>query len=816
MAITSIQQLFDALLHTTASHEVRAILTDIGDSSESELDKPFGPLGLQWHAFGNSTSNMSTVGLASKAGRSVTERVTNMFDALLEDRKPEGVVPPTSPRLAAQKWFGRQVTGPGEGLFNWKYASTGIDKRLHLVLSASGNENAPTIDVVDDGIGIAPEHMPETILSLQAGNKITKRYLMGAFGQGGASTLAFSDYCLIVCRSKHDLRRVGFTLVKVLKLGEEYKEDCYAYLALNDNGNVVVPAISGSDEPLDLYPVSASKMPQLKKGVLIRHYSYQLSGVTGKLGPAPGNLYHYLHVSMFDPLFPFRVIDRRDDQIKDEVVTGSRNRLMRLALDKEASTSSEPVDEESSGSEMKHYRPMEFVNPPGSSDPCIGVEYWVVFNYRKKKKGSKEVMLRGQSNELFVHKGHPIVGVLNGQNQGELTGKLLSSIGLPGVAKHIVIGVDASSAPNDVRRQLFSTNREGFKDGPVLDEIIRVLKRMLEEDERLYKLEEEIADRLAKSAADSTSEEVKRQVTKLLADAGIQVKTEGPGFTPGGDETIPGKRERHGRRHVRPDPLPTLPFPEVTRLEVAWPKPMLKVHVGDNETILVETDADQEYDKQGRIAIRFDPPQLEIAGKSPLRGGRIRWRVRPVAEAPVGAAGKIVVTLTKLDGQQIVSEVGYEVMPAIEIKGKKSPDLVPPFEIVPISPDDNPEEWEAAGWADLPEERQSQVAYKIVPAGGKTNVYYSTIFEPFVTQIAKLASGAMVDAFKTNYSIWIGYHAILQQRDRRLVDADIKEESVDDVQEIERATVGKMQVKQAVRAAELMLKAQQTAATEAV
>ena len=95
MAITSVEQLFDVLLQTTHTHDVRAILTDIGDSSESVLDKPFGPFGLQWHAFGDNTSNLSTIGLASKAGRSLTERITNMFDGLLEDRKPTSVVPPT-------------------------------------------------------------------------------------------------------------------------------------------------------------------------------------------------------------------------------------------------------------------------------------------------------------------------------------------------------------------------------------------------------------------------------------------------------------------------------------------------------------------------------------------------------------------------------------------------------------------------------------------------------------------------------------------------------------------------------------------------
>jgi hypothetical protein len=77
------------------------------------------------------------------------------------------------------------------------------------------------------------------------------------------------------------------------------------------------------------------------------------------------------------------------------------------------------------------------------------------------------------------------LGVLNGQNQGELTGKLLTTIGLPMVSRHIIISIDASNALSQTRRQLFSTNREGFKEGPVLDEILRLLSKMLQEDEEL-------------------------------------------------------------------------------------------------------------------------------------------------------------------------------------------------------------------------------------------------------------------------------------------------------------------------------------------
>src|SRR5207244_1413512 len=138
------------------------------------------------------------------------------------------------------------------------------------------------------------------------------------------------------------------TLIRVLNLGEAYKEDCWAYLALNDNGIIVVPSVSVPPDAIEVYPVvPKAKLPVLTKGVLTRHYGYQLSGITGKLGPAPGNLYHYLHVSMFDPLFPFRVIDRRDaDEPRDELITGTRNRLMKLALKK----ADEPAGEAETGS----------------------------------------------------------------------------------------------------------------------------------------------------------------------------------------------------------------------------------------------------------------------------------------------------------------------------------------------------------------------------------------------------------------------------------------------------------------------------------
>ena len=73
-------------------------------------------------------------------------------------------------------------------------------------------------------------------------------------------------------------------------------------------------------------------------------------------------------------------------------------------------------EEDDSNVQIRHYRTMEYLVPSGSLDACIGLEYWVVFAHRKKGDNYE---LRSYSNELFVQQGHPIVGTMNGQNQGD-------------------------------------------------------------------------------------------------------------------------------------------------------------------------------------------------------------------------------------------------------------------------------------------------------------------------------------------------------------------------------------------------------------
>lgn len=807
LEVTSLETLYAALLQTTSPTDVRRILESIGDRAEIAPDEPFGPLGLTWHPYGDTTSNISTIGLATKPGRSIGERLTNAMDALLEDRAAPGIPLPGSPREAAQAWFGRPITGPDDGLYNWKYGGTGADRKIYVVLNPADERERPTIDVLDMGVGLRGGEFPGTILSLQGGNKMKKWYVIGAFGQGGSSTLGFSQYVLIASRSHADPSHVAFTLIRVLKLDRSWREDLYAYLAVPDGTDPPpVPSIASPGPGIEAHAqTEGAKVPAIANGTLVRHYGYSLPGLSGGLLHSPGNLYHYLHSSLFDPLFPFRLVDLRGERRRDELVAGSRNRLMRLVSEKAASGS----DDEDARIELRHHRPMEFVTPIGSTDPSIGIEYWVILHYKKSPGGGETLNLRASSSEAYVTPGHPIVGTLNGQTQGELTARIVAECGLGLVSRHIVVHIDASRADNQVRRELFATTREGFREGPALSGLLQILKKMLEEDKTLQEVEHELTDRFARHESKTTNEEVKRQVTRLLLEAGYRPRLDGRAFKPGGTTEVPVRPSRPSRP-IRFDPLPTLPYPQVTRFEIVTPKPKMDVAQNDVEVVLIETDADGEFDRRDKVKIRSDPDLLEVAAKSSLRGGRIRWRMRPRPEAVPGAKGTIIASLTLPDGKQLTDQIDFEVLPPNVERVKEARGEVPPFSIVPIDPDQDSELWDRV-WTEVPhddKEKRLTVAYRAEMVQGEVKVYYSKVYPPFADCITKLKgkTDVLAQLFTTHYEIWIGYHGILQQTGRKTDPPTTDDAGTERVLEADRARVALMQVKQALSTAELQYK----------
>ena len=813
--MTDLTTLFSNLLAATTSDRVLSILRGLGDRSDQAPGAPIGSSGLEWRLFGDTLSNQSSIGLGTKAGRSITERVTNGFDAILERRaqQHQGALP-QSPALAAERWFGRPMTGPDTGLFSWKYSEDQYDRLVSMVLLTSDKAGTATIDVMDRGSGIPNATLPTTILSLQQGNKITKRYLVGAYGQGGSATLSFCDYALIVSRSVEEPEIVSFTVVRILSMSEDYKVDAYAYLAVSDEGKRTPSVHVG---PIELYP-DFSDRGELSKligeaftnGTIVRHISYRLIGLDGRLGPGAGNLYHFLQSSLFDPLIPVGLIDLREPKrARREVILGSRNRLMKRAI---ISPQEEEDDEQFSRIQLKHYRPMEYFSPHGGLEPTIGIEYWAVFAYRKSKGGLER---RGYSSELFVNKLSPIIGTVNGQNHGELSAQIIRDAGLPLLSRHMIVHIDASRVGSRVIRELFSTNREGFKDGPVLATLQEGLQVMLKEDARLAALERELMDDIATQSNQSASDEVKRQVVSLLLEAGFKPQEVGPAPAAGRGER--GVIAPPGPRPIVPDPLPTLPFPQVTKWQIVYPVGAFELPLSALKTIVIETDADSLFDAKGLLSIRFEPAIVDTASKSVLRDGRMRWRVKSNENAKVGDDFLITCTLTRPDGIQLKSDVAGTVTPAPAERTKASKAPIPNFDIVGIHPKDDGNTWNTL-WPDLDaeyssDERLASVAYKVLKTD-KLIVYYSKVFVPFANELQRLtlSDSPLLSYFKPSYEVWIGYHAILQNADAATNGAA---EELGNQLEAERCRVATVEVKQALKNADVMHKLQLAQSHEA-
>jgi len=812
MAINSIHELFQQLLKSTTPLEVKNILSEIGDVTDIGLDRSFGKLQLHWHPYGNKTSNYSTIGLASKPGRSLTERITNGIDAVLEGHSLNSATLPTSPQAAVNEWFGRPYSGADSGIYNWKYEQGSNDRKVGVILTDSGKREAPTIDVLDYGIGISADNFPSTILSLQEGNKIKKKYLVGAFGQGGSSTLAFCDYVFIVSRNIQNPNIVSFTVIKEITLDDDYKENCSAYLALtNAAGDESVPSFS-MNEPIQLYEGKEKlRMNELMTGTLVRHIAFRLTNISKPLSPFEGNLYHYLHCSLFDPLIPFQIIDvRNKESIRQEISTGSRNRLMKIVAKSESEL-------DGSNTEYKLYRPFAFIKPFGAVTPCVKIEYWVIFNFERKKhkKTGKEYKdLRTDSNALYVQKKHLAVFALNGQNQGELTiSQLTKDLDLGEVSKHLIIHIDVTEAPKNIKNQLFTTNRETLKDGEVLESIKEEIRRILKEDAQLAAIEKELQEKAINEVTESTDDEVKKQIVKLLQDAGFTQSTEGDTVRKGdGTETTDPPPNPNPDPPISPDPLEplaTLPYPQVTQFEIVSPKTKLDININKTALVKLETDGDSRFDKD--IRIKFEPESLDILTVWALEGGRKKWRLKATESAKVGDTGKVLVTLTKPNGDQIKSEIKYEVLEPVEKPSKEERGYIPDFEVLPINP--NEDSWKSA-WENIPSDSEDafKVAYIPRRIGVKTIVYYNTAFNQFREAVDKLkiAGSPLYKFFETNYKVWIGYHGILQYNNQQneIFANDEQEEKVKSEREKDRALVAQMQVKQALKSSDLMLTVQ--------
>lgn len=712
--------LYQAIRSANSTVEVEAAL----ESFEAEHHGK-----LKWIPVGDRENNRGTIDVSADPGRSVVERLTNAIDAVLEDEHLRHDARPVchSPKEAATAWLNVPQGGLSEMTPTQRRT---LAQRISIqVLSGDGRESR-IVEVQDLGIGLTPEQMPKTILSLNESNKISKHYLAGAYGQGGSSTFAASKYTLIASRHK-DHSAIGFSVVRYEDLPPDlFKIGHYVYLTFTG-------AVLQADIPLNEFP----------SGTVVRHFGYDLSNYAGSLGP--NSVYGLLNQVLFDPIMPVWL----DHQVHNyrRVIKGTRNAL-NGAVDE--------GDAEHRGPNLSHNVRL-FYTSLGEFGR-IGIEYWVLEPPSPKNKNP---------SASFINPSKPIILTLNGQNQAEMSQVLVrKNAELPFLARRLICHVDCNSLTPTAKRALFVSNREDARRGVVYDLIQQEVIKALKSDDDLTRLNNEARDLGRREQDETAMEQTRKEVARLLHLQGIDV---GAGI---GNESAMG----HGARTTlppqphpprpRPQPKPIEPHEPPTFIRIVWDKGEdITFYPQQRRYIRIETDANSKYHSPNdpaasRINIIAHGSGIIFRGSTPLEGGRMRVIFEGVASASVGDTGTIRVELSRTGLPMLADERAVRIVETPPARPTEQRATLPPFKVTPVQGLDDAL-WTSLGWPD----NTNVVASSAQMEEGVLNIYYSTVFPKFADHRAALERRdvSLSESFTTRYGIWLAVHSLIFYQDQQ-------------------------------------------------
>lgn len=663
-------------------------------------------------------NNRGTIEVATDPGRSVIERITNAIDAALEleHAKHSGKPVCQTPREAAQAWFG--VDPRGLGYMSQK-ARQDLARMTVIRLEPGEGREARIVTVRDHGIGLRPQEMAGTILSLNEGNKWQKHYLAGTFGQGGSSTFAFGRLTLIASRHHAD-SEIGFTVVWYKDLpADEYKSGHYVYVAEGS-----APLVVAADEGGVLEG----------HGTVIRHFGYDLTNYPSPFGER--SLYGAMNRLMFDPVAPIWFENRVEGWNRG--IYGSRNRLNSGSEDGEGG----------SKLDLDHRMPMFTVNL--GEFGSVGIEYWVL------PPAEKSTTI---PSAAYVDHRKPIVLSINGQNQDELSALLIRKDSeLPYLKSRLICHVDCDGLSPSAKRSLFSSTREKAKEGYILARIRDELVENLRSDDDLKRLNREAKEKSLTEQDDDAKRRLQREVARMLHLQGRAQVEIGKSSRAGAG----GSRSSGGSGQYRKiEPLETREPP--TYIKILTDDDPFSFYAGQRRWLRIETDANSDYHDPNRAKdskVNFIVgDHLKVVGSTGLRGGRMRFAVECLPGVPVGAQGTIRVELYRQGLASLSAEAAYEVVPQPKPKDTNRAAVFPDFEFVKV---DGPED---VNWSNLTDVDTdiAKHASRAQMDEGTLYIYYSARFPKFEAEFNRWAAqdSQRAASFERRYKVWLAVHSLL-------------------------------------------------------
>lgn len=469
---------------------------------------------------GDNYSNASPITILKKGEKGLIERLTNGIDAVIEKKKQ--LLNLTSPKDA-----NAVISKAYPKFYNhMQKISTNLDDSLRsnayeaedqVILAANeGSSTAkPTFDIIDKGTGVKGSDFANTLLSLNKGNKLSseKKYLIGAFGQGGSTSLPFTDSTIIISKQEG---KYYFTIIRPVQL-QDFKNQSYVYLTVNDQ----IPELEFDNVKLNSY---LDEFIETDSGTLVRMIEtdisreYRINDIT-----KPHMLIDYINTELFNVGLPIKIVENRKNY---ESNIKKQNRYAYGTLTKLRTFKKYIQDEYSGTINMEHN------NMP------YKIDYYVILPSDKADWGSDSKAR--DTFEMFNIYGDPIIYTVNGQTITTETFTRLRNNGLTFLRYRLLIVINLDNL-GDEKYRFFTSDRNQIKDTDLTKGFIDKVVKTIASVEKLKEINETIADLSINSNVDN---ELLQEITDEVQDLYTR-------FLKGGNTVF---RKRGGHSTSNPNP----------------------------------------------------------------------------------------------------------------------------------------------------------------------------------------------------------------------------------------------------------------------
>lgn len=566
-----------------------------------------------WRPVGDIKFNHGPVQMGVDPATQLIERIINAQEACVELEAGRRRVSPNSPHAAASLFFDVQ-TGGLSAMKDERGIRALAERTVSVTMAESGTKQ-PTIIVQDRGIGQHPTKFASTLLGLHLSDKPSKPYLIGQYGQGGASTLMHSKYTIFVSRRAPDLASgmddlVGVAVVRFREA--EVRGGTYEYLT---KGNAIL-AIPAVDAPSPF---------REGHGTRVTHIGYNLHGFTSAYRQMKTGLWALLNAALFDPVLPVHIkgkrkVDTRADKgatTTGRIAKGNAAVLSGLPNKPLAEPRGSDDGEEDDADEAQDGEPglrrrrggaylafrdptqtLRIVDEDGDHG-AVRVNIWVL--------GGTD------TTDTYVRAEQAVTITLAGQRHGKQGREFLKTCKLGFLSKRMIVQIEADALTREAKRQAFPSGREQQRNTALTELIFKELAEYLVRHERIRELEDEARAQALANASSRAKESVRKKVAKLMQRhlAGLG-GAQGRAPAPAALSSVGGPAGRTPNLNAKPKPRTPKPPPDdsmlapiPTQMEIANSE--LTLPVGATTHAILNLNA-----KNGYLADHGDDLRVEI------------------------------------------------------------------------------------------------------------------------------------------------------------------------------------------------------------